>query len=126
MLVHEIMVTKIVTITPDKSAFDAANLMKKYDIGALPVVQDNKLEGIVTESDIFKRVTSRDVLPTTISVESIMTRKVLTVTKDTKIIDINRLFVNNNIRRIIVVEGEKLIGIVSASDLIRQAYNWEK
>lgn len=124
---NDIMSKKIVTISKEKSAYDAARLMKKHDIGALPIVEDNELIGIITESDIFKEVSARNIKPDTVTVKSIMTEKVITAPPDIKIHEINGLLYTNNIRRILIVNDKrKVIGIVSASDLIRQAYHFGK
>jgi CBS domain-containing protein len=121
----EIMSAKVKTITPDRSAFDAACIMKKHDIGALPVVDNGKLIGILTESDIFKQVTAKNLMPKKILVKKLMTKKIISVLPTAKIHDVNKLLAEHNIRRVPVVENGKLVGIVSASDLIRQAYHWD-
>jgi len=127
MLAKEIMSKKVITISKDKTVHDAARLMKRHDIGALPVVEDEKLIGIITESDIFKKIVAKNLLPSKITVKSFMTKKVVTAPPDIKVHEIDGLLFTNNIRRILIVDDKrKVIGIVSASDLIRQAYHWKK
>ena len=127
MYAYEIMTKKVRTISPDKTAFDAAKVMKRYDIGAIPVLDEHgKIVGIVTESDIFRSVAAKDLLPSTIKVKKIMTKKVVSGPPDMKVHELNGLLYTNNIRRMLIVDDGKLVGIVSASDLIRQAYHWEK
>jgi CBS domain-containing protein len=121
----EIMSTKVKTITLDKTAFDAACIMKRHDIGALPVLDDGKLVGILTESDIFKQVTAKNLMPKKIRVKALMTKKIISVQPTSKIHDINKLLTEYSIRRVPVLDNGKLVGIVSASDLIRQAYHWD-
>jgi CBS domain-containing protein len=125
MYASEIMTKNVRTITYDKSAYEAAKIMKRHDIGALPVLKEGKLVGIVTESDIFKAVAAKDILASSVTVQKIMTKRVLTVPPDMKIHEVNGLLYTNNVRRLLIVQDGKLIGIISASDLIRQAYHWE-
>ncbi len=54
LTVDKIMTREVVTVSPDATIRDAANLMLKHEIGALPVMEDDKLVGIITESDIFR------------------------------------------------------------------------
>jgi len=122
----EIMSKDVITISHDKNAYEAAKLMKEHDIGALPVVSAGTLIGIVTESDIFKEVTARNMLPEKVAIDSIMSTDLVIVSPDTKIHDINGLLVKHDIRRVIVIENGQIAGIISASDLIRQAYHWTK
>lgn len=127
MFAYEIMTKKVKIIAPDKSAFDAAKIMKRHDVGALPVIDSKKkIVGIVTESDIFKAVVAKNMLPSEVKIKEIMTKKVITGPPDMKAHELNGLLYANNIRRILIVDEGKLVGIVSASDLIRQAYHWKK
>jgi CBS domain-containing protein len=126
MQAEEIMSKRIVTISKDKTAYDAASLMRKHDIGALPVIEKGKCIGILTESDIFKDVVAKNILPKKVLVKNIMSKKAITLPPDAKIFEINKVLAKHNIRRVLIAEDNKLIGIVSASDLIRQAYHWER
>jgi len=126
MRAYEIMTKKVITISKDKTAYQAAKLMRKHDIGALPIMDGSKLIGIITESDIFKNVVAKNILPGKISVKSIMTEKVITAPPDITVHELNGILYTNSIRRILIVDKGKILGIVSASDLIRQAYHWKK
>ena len=117
MKVEEVMTTDVVTCSPDARLIDVAKLMQRENFGACPVVQNDQLVGIITDRDITVRAVAvgADVNQKTVS--SIMTPKPITADPDMDIDDAARLMANNQIRRLPIVEGNKLIGIVALADL---------
>jgi CBS domain-containing protein len=105
-------------VTKDLSVRKAIQLMDEGNIGVLPVVENDKPIGIVTERDILRRVAARDIDMDKTTVESIMTKNPITINNDASILEATRLMSENNFRRLLVVKGGKLIGVVTAKDVI--------
>ena len=116
--VKDIMIKDVVTITVDKTVFEAAELMDSKGIGCLIIVQGETPVGIVTERDFVRRIIAKK-LPYDIKVSEIMTKRLVAVDPDVSLKDAARLMSSNKIRRLPVVKQKKLVGIVVASDFIR-------
>jgi len=116
--VKEIMTRNVVTITVDKTVFEAAELMNSKGIGCLLIIQGEAPVGIVTERDFVRRVVAKN-LPYSVKVSEIMTKNLITVDPDMSLKDAARLMSINKIRRLPVLKQNKLVGIVVASDFVR-------
>jgi CBS domain-containing protein len=116
--VKEIMTKNVVTITVDKTVFEAAELMNSKGIGCLLIVQNGVPVGIVTERDFVRRVVAKN-LPYSVKVSQIMTKNLITVDPDMPLKDAARLMSINKIRRLPVLKQNKVVGIVVASDFVR-------
>jgi CBS domain-containing protein len=116
--VKDIMTKNVVTITVDKTVFEAAELMNSKGIGCLLIVQDEAPVGIVTERDFVRRIVAKN-LPYSVKVSEIMTKNLITVDPDVSLKDAARLMSINKIRRLPVLKQNKLVGIVVASDFVR-------
>jgi CBS domain-containing protein len=117
--VRDVMTTKVLTITPEASVARAAKLMAKNSVGSIVVVKSRKPVGILTERDLLMKVLSADLKPSRIPVKRIMSSPVVTITPDTDIADAARIMARSNIRRLPVVEGGKLVGIITTMDIMR-------
>ena len=117
MNVREIMTTEITKATPDNTLVDIAAVMRDEDIGAVPVVDDDELIGIVTDRDIVVRAIAGGKDPSTTNVEEILSREVESVEPGTDIIDAADLMASRQLRRLPVVEDGELIGMVSLGDI---------
>jgi CBS domain-containing protein len=114
MIASDIMTQKVYTIHPEASAQEAAQLLSQHRISGLPVVNtENKIIGMVTEADIISKV-HRDGL----HVSDIMSHEVISVVEDTPVGEIASLLTERKIKRVPVVHGDKLIGIVSRGDIV--------
>ena len=122
MVVKELMSANICFTKPDASVFDAAVLMKKYDIGFVPVCDNNgALLGLLTDRDILLKTLRDEKGPDiTLSVSDIMTKEVCTVSSDTDIHDAACIFGEKKVRRLAVVENSRLVGVLSLSDLAKK------
>jgi CBS domain-containing protein len=116
--VKDIMTKNVVTIKVDKTVFEAAELMNSKGIGCLLIVQDEAPVGIVTERDFVRRIVAKN-LPYSVKVSEIMTKNLITVDPDVSLKDAARLMSINKIRRLPVLKQNKLVGIVVASDFVR-------
>lgn len=114
------------SVSPKSSVFDCADLMNKHKIGALLVMQDGKLEGIVSERDILRKVITSGTDPKSILVETIMTTNLITVLPTTTVQEAMRLVTDKRIRHLPVIEDAKLVGIISIGDLTRWAMLWQE
>ena len=116
--VKDIMTKNVVTITADKTVFEAAQLMDSKKIGCLIVAQNDVPMGIVTERDIVRRIVAKK-MSSEVKISDIMTKKLVTVDPDLSLKDAARLMSYNGIRRLPVVKQNKLVGIVVSSDFVR-------
>jgi CBS domain-containing protein len=107
-------------VTPEASVFDALKLMADKNIGALLIVSGGKLAGIMSERDYARKVilhgkSSHDML-----VREIMSEKVVTVQPEQTVEDCMALMTGKRIRHLPVVNGDKIIGLLSIGDLVKE------
>ena len=120
-LVRNVMSASPVTIGPDATVRDVARLLADADIGAVPVVSDGKLAGIVTDRDLVVRVLAAGMGPDT-TVGEIASADICSVTPDAPLAEAAQLLGQAQVRRLPVVDGEgRLVGIVTQADLARNA-----
>ncbi|MBV9788148.1 MAG: CBS domain-containing protein [Chloroflexi bacterium] len=108
------------TITPDASVFDAIKLMSDKSVGALPVVDGEKLVGIISERDYARKVILQGRSSRDTPVREIMTTKVYYLRAEQSIEDGMALMTDKRIRHLPVFESERMVGIVSIGDLVRE------
>ena len=107
----------LVTVDGDESLVDAADRMRWYAVGALPVYERHALVGIVTERDLTAAVAD-GVDPARTLVRDRMTPAPATVAPDDEVADAARTMADLGVRHLPVVEGERLVGMLSIRDLI--------
>ena len=112
----DIMRKSIIKISIDETICTAAKLMTQNKIGFLPVVNKNRLVGVVTDRDIVNRAISKEKDVNT-PIHFIMTSNVITVNKNDDISIVISKMADNQIRRIIVTESEEIKGIIGISDI---------
>jgi len=116
---RDIMIKKVITIDRDKNAQDAAKAMAEHEIGSLVVVSEGKPVGIVTERDLVRKVCVKDTVSSKIPLADIMSSPVIFAEPDMPIeTAVQRMF-NSKIRRLVILENDKLVGIVTVSDLAK-------
>lgn len=117
MRVEEWMTRNVVCITQDKTIQDCVDLMKKHSIRHLPVVQDGRLIGLVTEGDLRQVFLASLIEELTIT--DVMIRDPITVSPDTEIEDAARVIYYNKIGGLPVVdEDDKVLGIITVADIL--------
>lgn len=120
MEVRELMNPSVVTIEPGASAALAARLLSRHNVGALPVCgADGRLRGMVTDRDIILRCIAAEEDPAQTPVRDIMTRGCAWVEPRSDCRQATQLMAQRQVRRLPVVEGGKVVGIVSLADLVR-------
>jgi len=118
MLVKEAMTKKVIVINPDTTIKDAAKIMSQYRVGSIVVLEDEKLVGIITELDIIWKVVAGELDPKTTLVRDVMSKNVVTINADQTLEDATDVMVENKIKKLPVIEGNKIIGIITATDII--------
>ena len=119
-MVRELMSPGAVSVAPGSSAALAARLLSRHNVGALPVcTPEGVLRGMGTDRDIVLRCVAAEEDPAQTPVREIMSRSCAAVSPDTDCSDAARLMAARQVRRLPVVEGGKLVGMLSLADLAR-------
>jgi CBS domain-containing protein len=141
MKAADIMVTQVVTLRPEQTVYEAAELMVDHRISGVPVVREDRTPvGIITESDLMRRpeagtqrrhsaglpiltgpeqLARQYIKENAYRVQDVMTRDVITGTPETDLADVADLLEHNRIKRVPIVAAGKVVGIVSRADLVR-------
>jgi CBS domain-containing protein len=117
--VEDIMTTRVVTVKPSTPIADAARLLVRRKISGVPVVDEKdktKVVGILTEADLLAAPSGAK------TVAEVMRKRVISVAPDTSVDDIAATLVKRKIKRMPVLDGGKLVGIVSRIDVLRAKY----
>jgi len=115
--VRDIMEKNVITINQDSTSLDAAKALKEKKISFLVIMNGEEPVGIVTESDLVRKVTAEDKTASKVPLRDIMSRKFRWVEPSTEIEAAVQKMLNNNIRRLVVLEEGKLVGVVTQTDL---------
>ena len=115
--IRDIMEKNVVTIEDDKTAFDAANLISEKDVSFLVIMKNNIPIGVLSESDFVKRLAADDKKASEVIVSEIMSSSFRWVEPETEIEDAIQKMLNNNIRRLVILDDSKLAGVVTQTDL---------
>ena len=117
--VRDLMVTDVVTIEPSTSVVDAASRMIQEEKGPLPIVEGGRPVAIVTDRDIVAHVVAEGRDPTSTTVDDIASRELVTIGPDQDVNEARQLMDQYQLDRILVVEGDRLVGIISEADIRR-------
>jgi CBS domain-containing protein len=107
------------SVAPDTMVIEALRLMAEKNVGALIIVMDDIVQGIFSERDYARKIVLRGESSRTTTVAEIMSTHVVTVRPDQSIGDCMALMTNNRIRHLPVVDGLKLIGLISIGDVVK-------
>ena len=107
------------SVQSDQSVLSAIKLMAEKGVGALLVIDDNRLSGILSERDYARKVILENRSSDKTCVSDIMTRNPLTITRDDSVADCMAMMTNNDFRHLPVVEDEQVIGMISIGDLVK-------
>jgi CBS domain-containing protein len=117
MKVRDVMTSEVITANADTTLEEIATMMKSEDTGAIPVVEERELLGIVTDRDIVIRCVAEGRDPAEVMAEDILTDNLEVVDPDTDVAEALELMGRNQIRRLPVVNDGQLVGMVSIGDL---------
>ena len=115
--VRDQMVSSVVTIEPGTGVVDAAKRMIQEEKGPLPIVEGERPVAIVTDRDIIAHVVAEGRDPTTMTVHDIASEDLVTIGPDQDINEARRLMDQHELDRILVVEDDRLVGIISEADI---------
>ena len=118
--VREVMTSNPATCSVEASVEAAAKAMAQEDVGPIPVLDGERLVGILTDRDIVVRVVAEGRDPQSTSVGEVASRDLATVSPDENLDRALQLLAERQVRRLPVVEGETLVGVVAQADIARQ------
>ena len=115
--IRDIMEKNVITIEKDKTAQDAAKIIAEKDISFLVVMNDGLPEGVLSESDFVRKIAAEGKKSGDEPISEIMSYKFRSVGPTTTIEDAIQKMLNNNIRRLLILENDKLVGVITQTDL---------
>ena len=115
--VRDIMQKKVITIELQKTVQNAAVILKEKHISFLVVVKDSKPVGVISERDIVRKIVAESVDSKSTQLEVIMSKNFKWVEPNASIESAVQKMLNNNIRRLVVLEDENLAGVITQTDL---------
>ena len=121
MKIEEIMVKNVITMPRGLSAYDAVKIMNKNRIGCLIVVNNGQIVGILTERDMLERVLEKCKNPKETGVSEIMTEEVMVGKPDMELVEATRLLFEKKVKKLPIVEGDRLVGLITLTDIARAA-----
>jgi CBS domain-containing protein len=120
--VREAMTPSVRTASPSQSLADAAQMMKSDDVGSIPIVEEGRVVGIVTDRDIAIRAVAEGVDPNAVTIADITSRELVTVEPDQDLDEALALMARHQVRRLPVVEEDgQLVGILAQADVALEA-----
>lgn len=117
LLVRHAMTEDPKALSADRSAGDAAGLMAQFDVGSIPVVDRDRVVGIVTDRDIVVRVVAKRRDPSQVRLDEIVTKTIETVSPDVELSDARAQMERARVRRLPVVKDGTLVGVLSLGDV---------
>jgi CBS domain-containing protein len=119
--VRDVMTPGVRTVSPSQSLAEAAEVMKGEDVGSVPVVEEGRLAGIVTDRDIVTRAVAERRDPQTVKVAEVASRELVTVEPEQDLDEALALMARHQVRRLPVVEAGQLVGMLAQADLALEA-----
>jgi CBS domain-containing protein len=115
--VRDVMTPSVRTVKTDQPLTEAARVMKEEDVGSVPIVDNGHLVGIVTDRDIVTRVVAEHRDPDTVRAGEVASHDLVTVEPDQKLDEAADMMAQHQVRRLPVVEGDRLVGMLSQADV---------
>jgi CBS domain-containing protein len=119
--IRECMTPSPETVESSNTAVDAARRMKEAHAGMIPVVQNGKLVGTVTDRDIALRVVAEGKDPQSTTVGEFASTEIVTIEPDRDLSEALKLMARHQVRRLPVVEGDSLVGVIAQADVAQKA-----
>ena len=121
--IGDYMVSPVLSVNPDSSVQEAAQLMESSHVGSLLVKDGEAFVGIITETDLTRKIVAQGLQDKNPTVREIMTAPLRTIDCHEPIVDANQLMANKRIRHLAVTENDKVVGMLSVKDLIHYYAN---
>jgi len=115
--IGKFMEKNVATVPLDSMVSEAVKIMGERDIGSVVVAEEGKVLGIVTERDLARKVIFKNLDPQNVKVSEIMTKEVITTSPNATVLEAARVLKDNKIKKLPVVEGGKLVGIVTETSV---------
>ena len=119
IIVRDIMAKNIKTVKPDDSVHAAVLKMNKFDIGSVIVISSGRPVGIITETNIMRRVVESRMDPATVWVKDIMTSPLVSIEENATVAEAAKVMADRKINRLPVINGSKLVGLISSTDIVK-------
>jgi CBS domain-containing protein len=117
--VRDMMVTDVVTTTSSAGIVDAANKMIQEEKGPLPVVDGDRVVGMITDRDIIARVVAAGKEPSAMTVGDVMTTDLFAISPDADESEARQRMAQAQVDRLLIMESDRLVGIISEADIRR-------
>ena len=119
ILVRDIMAKNVKTVRTDDSVHDAVVKMNKFDVGSVIVTNNNRPVGIITSKNILSRIVESRLDASTVRAKDIMSSPLITIEPDTSIEDAAKLMAKKKIKQLVIMDRDKILGILSTSDIVK-------
>jgi len=119
ILVRDIMAKNVKTVRTDDSALEAVAKMNKFDVGSVIVTNNNRPVGIITSKNILTRIVEPRIDASMVRAKDIMSAPLITIEPDISLEDAAKLMAQKKVKKLVVMDRDKLLGILSTSDLVR-------
>lgn len=117
--VGELMSERLIYINSEDNVIKAAILMRENSVSSLLVKHKGDFVGIVTEKDIINKVVAEELYPGDIKVNEIMSKDLVTISKNERIEEAAKLMRKKNVRRLVALEDDKIVGIITETDIAK-------
>jgi CBS domain-containing protein len=121
ILVRDVMTKEPRVVRRDTNVQEVVATMNKYDISSIIVVEERRPIGIVTHKDIISKLVQARIPPDAVTAREVMTSPIITINEDSSIEEAARLMSKKHIKKLIVTRNNELAGIITSSDLVREA-----
>jgi CBS domain-containing protein len=119
IIVRDIMAKNLKTVKPDDTVHTAVVKMNKFDIGSVIVVSSGRPVGIITETNVMRRVVEPRMDPATVWAKDIMSSPLITIEQTAAVEEAAKIMAQKGINRLPVINGSKLVGLISSTDIVK-------
>ncbi len=110
------------TVDPNKTIREAAALMLRFKVGSLIILEKERPAGMITEGDISKSL-ARGENPDRTIVKGVMSRKIVTISRDTRVEEAAKLMADAGVKKLPVLEDGKLVGMITQTDIVASSFD---
>lgn len=119
LLVRDIMARNVKTVRTDDTVLEAVKKMNKFQIGSVIVTNNGRPVGIITERNILQRIVEPCLDPAMVRAKDIMSSPLITIDANAAIEEAAQIMARRHIKKLPIIEGGRVVGIVSTSDIVR-------